>query len=183
MSAEVTITVGTALDHVLTIPVQAIVGGVELGKQRKCFVLMPDGSTQERDITIGESNERTAEVKEGLNDGDNIVLNPRVLVGDKMKTRDAASGRGKGGEAKPGDDGKGAPPAGKKEKQSGSSDDKPQPGSGSPGGKLSPEDRQKQMDKFRQASPEQRKQMLEQVPEEFRDKMRSKLKEQGIEVN
>ncbi len=183
MSAEVTITIGTALEHVLTVPVQAIVGGVEMGKQRKCFVQNPDGTTQERDIVIGESNERMAEIKEGLHEGDDVVLNPRALVGDKMKTRDGPSDhRGKGGEAKPSGDGKGDSPSGKKDKTAVSPDEKRQPGSGTPGGQFSPEDRQKQMEKFRQASPEERKQMLEKVPEEYRDKLRDKLKADGIEV-
>src|SRR5262249_8689592 len=69
MSAEVTITVGDALEHVLTVPVQGIVGGAELGKYRKCFVLTPQGP-EERNVVIGQSNEKMAEVKEGLKEGD-----------------------------------------------------------------------------------------------------------------
>jgi multidrug resistance efflux pump len=179
MSAEVTITVGATLENILTVPIQAIVGGVELGKQRKCFVLTPDGP-QERDIVIGESNERMAEVKEGLHEGDDVVLNPRALIGDKMKTRDAPPDRhGKGAEAKPSDDGG---KAGKKDRPAASPDEKRQPSGSGPGGQFSPEEKQKQMEKFRQASPEERKKMLEQVPEEFREKLKSKLQEQGLEV-
>jgi multidrug efflux pump subunit AcrA (membrane-fusion protein) len=193
MSAEVTITVGAALENVITIPIQAIVGGVEMGKQRKCFVLTPQGP-QERDIVIGESNEKMAEIKQGLYEGEEVVLNPRVLIGDKAKTREpGADRRGSSGESKPGDDGKGAAPAGK-DKSPGSHEEKrpsPEkvrgpmgegPPAGAPVGQFSAEDRQKQMDKFRQASPEQRKKMLDDVPEAFRDKVKEKLKEQGIEV-
>ena len=52
MNAEVTITTGSPLKDVLTIPVQAVVGSVELGKVRKCFVITPDGP-KEREITVG----------------------------------------------------------------------------------------------------------------------------------
>ncbi len=89
MSSEVTITVGQELDHVLTMPVEAIVGAAEMGKQRKCFVVTPSGPVS-RDIVIGMSNEKMAEIREGLQEGDRVVLNPAVLVGDTMKTRQAS---------------------------------------------------------------------------------------------
>ncbi len=89
MSAEVTVTVGAALENVLTVPVQAIVGGVELGKNRKCFVMTPQGPV-ERAIVVGQSNDRMAEIKEGLHEGDEVVLNPRALLGDKAKPREPA---------------------------------------------------------------------------------------------
>jgi multidrug resistance efflux pump len=86
MSAEVTITIGDVLDHVLTVPIQAVVGSAELGKKRKCFVVTPDGPV-ERDIVVGMSNDKMVEIREGLQEGDEVVLNPKVLVGDKAKTR------------------------------------------------------------------------------------------------
>ena len=49
------------------------------------------------------------EVREGLGEGDEVVLNPKVLLGDKAKTRDGAApspggrrSRGKGGGRKGG---------------------------------------------------------------------------------
>ena len=48
MSAEVTITVAEALEHVLTVPIQAIVGGSEMGDERTVSVMTPEGP-QERD--------------------------------------------------------------------------------------------------------------------------------------
>jgi HlyD family secretion protein len=91
MSAEVTIHVESAGEHVLTVPIQAIVGGAELGHTRKVFVNTP-GGPEERVITIGLSNETVVEVKEGLSEGDEVVLNPKVLVGDKTKTRQPTEG-------------------------------------------------------------------------------------------
>ncbi len=86
MSAEVTIHVESAGEHVLTVPIQAIVGGAELGRTRKVFVSTPDGP-QEREITLGLTNETAVEVKDGLKDGEEVVLNPKALIGDKAKTR------------------------------------------------------------------------------------------------
>jgi multidrug resistance efflux pump len=197
MNAEVTITIGDALQHVLTIPIQAVVGSAELGKHRHCFVNTPNGP-EEREIVIGLSNEKMVHIKEGLKEGDEVVLNPRVLVGDTVKTRqpgsadkkkgsddNGAEGKGdrKGPRPDRGLDGKGGPP------------DKagpgPKPGAGGPpgggtGGQPSPEDRQtmqKEMtDQFRKLSPEERKQRLEQIPEEYRGRVKQSLKDQGIEV-
>ncbi|HTK77368.1 MAG TPA: hypothetical protein VL371_19040, partial [Gemmataceae bacterium] len=88
MSAEVTIYVEGTGEQVLTLPLQAVVGGAEMGRLRKVFVM--DGPTpREREVTLGLSNERVVEVKDGLNEGEVVVLNPRVLIGDKAKTRQA----------------------------------------------------------------------------------------------
>jgi multidrug resistance efflux pump len=89
MNAEVTIHVQSAGEHVLTVPIQAIVGGVELGRTRKLFVQTPDGP-QEREITIGLANEKVVEIRDGVKDGEEVVLNPRAMLGDKAKTRQPA---------------------------------------------------------------------------------------------
>jgi multidrug resistance efflux pump len=88
MNSEVTITVDDALQHVLTAPITAIVGSAELGAKRTCFVLTAAGP-EEREIEIGMSNEKDAEVRSGLKEGENVVVNPKVLVGNKAKTREA----------------------------------------------------------------------------------------------
>lgn len=113
MSAEVTILIDTAGEEVLTLPLQAVVGGAELGPKRKCYVKKPDGPPEERDIVIGLANEKVAEVRSGLQAGEQVVVNPRVLLGDKAKVRSATESAAPGGERKsrgPGG-GKGKPPA------------------------------------------------------------------------
>ena len=45
------------------------------------FVLVGD-TPQEREITIGLSNANVVEVKNGLSEGDQVILNPKVLVVD-----------------------------------------------------------------------------------------------------
>jgi multidrug efflux pump subunit AcrA (membrane-fusion protein) len=108
MSAEVTILTGTAKDHCLTVPIQSILGSVDMGKKRRIYVMTPDGPEQ-REVSIGLSNDKMAEVESGLSEGDQVIVNSRVLLTDKEK---AAMGEGvyrPGGKDKD----KGAPGKGK----------------------------------------------------------------------
>jgi len=120
MSAEVTILIEGGEEEVLALPLQAIVGGTEMGPRRKCFVKTPDGP-KEREIEVGLSNEKMAEVRSGLEPGEEVVINPRVLLGEKVKIRTGGGDQfnesedptkkrnGKAGGPKPGN-GKGGPP-------------------------------------------------------------------------
>jgi multidrug efflux pump subunit AcrA (membrane-fusion protein) len=119
MSAEVTILTDRHREHVLTIPLQAVVGSVEMGNKRKCYVDNGHG-TEERVITLGMSNSKMVEVKEGLQEGELVVINPRSLMSDKEKAAAGAPPKGEGG---PGE-GQGSPGAGGTDKK----------GSGGPGG-------------------------------------------------
>ncbi len=93
MGAEVTIFLDNQVERALTLPLQAIFGSAELGKTRKCFVKNAEGLPEEREIEVGLSNDKMAEIRSGLNAGDEVVLNPRAILGDKVKTR-----QGNGGE-------------------------------------------------------------------------------------
>lgn len=95
MSAQVTIYTDARAEDVVAVPIQAIVGAADLGKKRKCFVMTPHGP-EEREVVIGISNETMAEVKSGLEEGEVVVLNPRVLVNPKEKVYDAPASGGKG---------------------------------------------------------------------------------------
>jgi multidrug efflux pump subunit AcrA (membrane-fusion protein) len=130
MSAEVTIHVNSTLENVLAIPVQAVIGGAESGRTRKVFIMTP-GGPEEREIQIGLSNEKMAEVRSGLEAGDQVIVNPKALVGNAAKTREdmpeagskAGKGAGKGkGKGKGGPAEGETPPAG------------PPPGGPPPGG-------------------------------------------------
>lgn len=93
-TAEVTIQV-TGVDDVLAIPVQAVVGGTEMGATRKVWVQTATGSYEERAVVLGLYNERMVEVREGLKEDDEVVINPKVLMGDaKTKTRDGSDTKG-----------------------------------------------------------------------------------------
>src|SRR5262249_14129918 len=101
MTSEVTITTGATKEHVLTAPVQAVIGGAEMAGKRQVFV-MNGRIPEKRDIEIGESNDKMVEIKSGLKEGEEIVLNPKVLLGDeKIKTREAGSGKGAEGSEAP----------------------------------------------------------------------------------
>jgi hypothetical protein len=108
MSAEVTIHVNSTLEDILAIPVQAVLGGAESGRTRKVFVMTAAGP-EEREIQIGLSNEKMAEVKSGLQAGDQVVVNPKAIVGNSAKTREDMPEQGTKGKGKGGFKGKGAP--------------------------------------------------------------------------
>jgi HlyD family secretion protein len=128
MSAEVTIHIESTGEKVLALPIQAIVGGAESGKIRKCYV-QTEAGPQERKIKVGLSNDKMAEIREGaiedgefigLKEGEQVIINPKVLLGDKIKTREPGElkettgrgGPGKGGPGKGGAGGKGNIPNG-----------------------------------------------------------------------
>jgi HlyD family secretion protein len=127
MSAEVTIAVGDTIDHALTVPVEAVVGGSELGSERKVVVMTP-GGPQERSVRVGASNETKVEVKDGLAEGDQVVLNPKAVLGDKAKLHQAGAEKGAApgtgpwggnqqGKGAPGGNGRGGPGRGGAEEQ------------------------------------------------------------------
>jgi hypothetical protein len=107
MSAEVTVLIDDILNHVLTIPVQAIIGTPAMGRQRKCFVMTPEGP-REREIVVGLSNDKMAEIRSGLQEGEEVALNPRVLLSDAERVRMLGSERGDFGKGA----GKNQPPSG-----------------------------------------------------------------------
>jgi HlyD family secretion protein len=63
------------------VPIQAIVGGAEGGSTRKLFVLTPTGP-QEREVTLGMFNEKMVEVRTGVAEGEQVVLNPKALLAE-----------------------------------------------------------------------------------------------------
>jgi multidrug efflux pump subunit AcrA (membrane-fusion protein) len=78
MTADVTILEEKPLEHVLTVPVEAIVGPAHRDQHSKCFVLTSEGP-EERDVVVGMSSESAAQIKSGLAEGEEVVLNPEIL--------------------------------------------------------------------------------------------------------
>ena len=210
MSAEVTIQTEAQADNVLTVPVQAIISTNDMGKYRKCFVKLSNGQTEPRRILVGLSNERMAEIrdeaetlaglsgeekaelKSGLKEGDEVVLNPRVLLSEKDKanlvTGDKLTSNGNKGSNEAGKPA-GAPAGGPPATATPPAGGPPKTGAGGPPGaapggvpQVSAEDRKKQMEKFQKASPEERKQLLQAVPAEVRDRVKQGLEAQGLKV-
>src|SRR5262249_43177508 len=102
MSAEVTIYADESAEPVLLVPVQAVLGTISMGAQRKCFVIGADGQPALRDIVVGMCNERLVEVKSGVTEGERVVLTPLPLLEDsdlkpgkvRSKNTDDSSGGG-----------------------------------------------------------------------------------------
>jgi HlyD family secretion protein len=108
MSAEVTIQVDPPKEPVLGVPIQSIVGGAEAGPKRRVYVMTAAGP-EERIVELGLFNDKMVEVRSGILEDDQVILNPKVLLGDKAKTRDeteapktrgAPGGAGKGNDTK-----------------------------------------------------------------------------------
>jgi hypothetical protein len=114
----VQITVDASKDPVLTVPVQAVIGGTELAAKREVFVRTSAGYDR-RLVTLGIYNEKVVEITDGLKEGDEVVLNPKVLLAadDRTRTRDEGGkagpavngGSGKGDYSKGGGSGEGQP--------------------------------------------------------------------------
>jgi multidrug resistance efflux pump len=81
LTAQVTLNLDGAARPVLTVPTEAIVGGSALGSERKVFVMTPDGP-EERAVAIGASNGTVAEVRSGLDEGAEVIVNPTALLGE-----------------------------------------------------------------------------------------------------
>lgn len=111
MTAEVTIFTDNQRDSALTIPVQAILGSVDMGDVRRVYVQTSNGP-EAREVTIGLSNDRMAEVVSGLKEGDQVIVNPQLVLSAEERAKygpTPSSSKGKGGPSK----GKGGPGQGK----------------------------------------------------------------------
>jgi multidrug resistance efflux pump len=132
MSAEVTVLAYESPEPVLTIPLQAVVGSITMGKERKCFVIHENGYAEERNIKIGLSNERVVEVLSGIEEGERVALDPSALLPPDGSLKAAKPGGRQmqvGGEGEGGKKKGGWPGGGKFKPGNGVV-----PGSGLPGG-------------------------------------------------
>ena len=90
MTAEVEILVAH-LDNALSLPIAAVVA-----QNDKYYAWThSDGAPERRELSIGFSNDEMVEVKDGVLEGDRVVLNPRSMLKEarhatKNKTLDAA---------------------------------------------------------------------------------------------
>jgi HlyD family secretion protein len=73
------------LKDVLSVPVQAI---VQIGGESWCYVAA-GGGVERRMLKLGKTNDKFVEIREGLNEGDRVVLNPMSVV-DEAQNREAA---------------------------------------------------------------------------------------------
>jgi len=78
-TAEATIIVAD-LQDVLAVPVAGV---VEDGKEFVCAVKVGDGF-EKRVVTLGKSDDRFVEIVEGLEEGEQIFLNPATVLGETL---------------------------------------------------------------------------------------------------
>src|SRR5690606_32334129 len=81
MTAEVDILV-TELDNVLSVPVQAV---LTFDGKDHVAVNTPDGGIECREVTLGTANETHVEVRQGLESGESIALDPLSLLSEEEK--------------------------------------------------------------------------------------------------
>ncbi|HNT36371.1 MAG TPA: hypothetical protein PKH07_15400, partial [bacterium] len=87
MSAEVRIIVDE-LEDVVYMPIQAV---ASKGEKRVCFVMTALGP-KEREVQVGEYNDKFIEIKSGVDVGERVVLNAANLLeegAERFKTRKA----------------------------------------------------------------------------------------------
>lgn len=75
LTAQVDIEIDDLKD-VLTVPVQAV---VEQAGRYYCWVVTPEGPKR-REVVIGRTNDTYIEIKDGLNEGEEVLLRPRADV-------------------------------------------------------------------------------------------------------
>jgi multidrug efflux pump subunit AcrA (membrane-fusion protein) len=81
MTAHVTIlTDDETPKNVLTVPVDAILPGI--GPHRKCYVLKDD-EPEEREITVGLYNDELVQIVSGLEEGEEVVVNPEEVTDEE----------------------------------------------------------------------------------------------------
>lgn len=196
MSAKVSVVAYQSPKPVLTIPIQAVVGSITSGKDRKVYVVDENGYAELRDIKIGMNNERVVEVLDGLKRGEKVALDPSVLSGGDTNLRPAKVGKDKGGSeggAEGSGDGEGDPkkadPTKKGKGKGGDPTKKVQPGQKgpAPGSGVSQPDLKAKMEAFQKqfasATPEQRRDMISKIPDATaQQKLRDQAKAQGLEV-
>ncbi|AGA28963.1 hypothetical protein Sinac_4800 [Singulisphaera acidiphila DSM 18658] len=174
MTAQVDILVAQ-IENVLSVPVVAI---LEYQGKDHLAVKRADGTYDWRTVTVGTSNDKLVEIREGLKSGDRVALSPLLLMSEEEK-REAFGESGKDGDASKKDWGAGpkaqaglgpagpdapngaAGPDGKAKesadgKAKGKRTGKGQRGSGGFMSKMDPAIRAK----FQSASAEEKKQML-----------------------
>lgn len=123
MKAAVTIHTEDKAENALIIPLQAVQGSAREGFF--CQVLTPAGQ-EKRTVVPGLSNDRMVEIREGLEDGDQVLITGK----DRGRIADQSGSAEKGGKGK----GKGGPPGGGSEGGGRGGPGGPSGGKGRPGG-------------------------------------------------
>ncbi len=88
MTASVEIVVDR-LEDVLSVPIQAV---IDVGGVSWCFVAQPSGAVERRRVEVGVSNDKFVQIVKGLEEGEQVVLNPRDLPPDLLPSEQEGQG-------------------------------------------------------------------------------------------
>lgn len=102
MTTDVEILVADLKD-VLTVPVAAV---VDQGGKHYCWVQKAGSLPEKRLLLLGQTNDKFVEVKDGVAEGDLVIMNPRSVVADASKEdksdeKNEVDTKAKFGEVKP----------------------------------------------------------------------------------
>lgn len=81
MTAEVEVLISD-LNDVLTVPVSCV---VEQGGKFNAWVINGPNKFERRPLTVGVTNDKVFEIKDGLKEGDVVLLNPKAMVEEARK--------------------------------------------------------------------------------------------------
>lgn len=81
MTAEVTVLIAD-LEDILTVPVSCV---VEQGNKFNAWVVNGPNKFERRPLTVGVTNDKVFEIKDGLKEGDVVLLNPKAMVEEARK--------------------------------------------------------------------------------------------------
>jgi RND family efflux transporter MFP subunit len=182
MSAAVTVQLNRVKKPVLTVPVEAVLDPLERGKKPTIVVKNAAGEIEEREVETGLNNERMVEIRSGLKEGERVVVNPSKWAKARNHGKASSLGGRKDGEfGPPREAPKDAPrgPNGKPDAKKGAAKGGP-PRAG--GMMPSPQQQQEFLEKMRNASPAERKQMLQRIPADYREQAKQGFKAAGIEI-
>lgn len=91
MTAQATILIDKR-ENVLTVPVNCV---RTAAARTSCYVLKPDGTIEERQVTLGPNNDRFVEVAAGLSQGEQVIQSPEAALQLKGQHSTAAAETGK----------------------------------------------------------------------------------------
>jgi RND family efflux transporter MFP subunit len=73
------------LENVLVVPVQAV---ASKEKQHLCYVMDDRGNVEAREVVIGDNNEKFVQIKDGIKEGEKVVLDARARVAAELKANE-----------------------------------------------------------------------------------------------
>ncbi len=100
MKAAVKILTDTKVEQVITIPTQAVSGNPREGFS--VYVAGAHNQPEKRKVTLGMTNEKMVEIKDGVAEGEKVILNYKDLESNGKKSSAESKDKGANGEGKSG---------------------------------------------------------------------------------